>query len=342
MFNPLRGLPPHHHIDFGGSTALVTITMPRLSVFQRLSRASAALCLAAALAGSTGVTTAEARLGGGMSFGSRGARTFSMPPATATAPRPASPFGSTETPRYGTPGGSFGAPFGQPRRFGFGSGLAAGLLGAGVLGLLTGHGFFGGLGGVTSLFGLILQIGLIVLLVRFALGFFRNRGAAFAGPGPMGRSPLGGLGVGGGSPRGPAGTAIAITPADFTAFERALSDTQYAYSREDMNALSRLVTPEMLRNLGGELEATRRRNLRNDLADVRLLQGDLSEAWREGRTDYATVAMRFSARDTMVDRASGRVVEGDPSRPVEATELWTFRRDDGRTWVLSAVQQTGG
>ena len=73
---------------------------------------------------------------------------------------------------------------------------------------------------------------------------------------------------------------------------------------------------------------------------MRLLQGDLSEAWREGATDYATVAMRFSCRDTMVDRASGRVVEGDPNRSVEATELWTFRRDNGSPWRLSGVQQT--
>jgi predicted lipid-binding transport protein (Tim44 family) len=44
----------------------------------------------------------------------------------------------------------------------------------------------------------------------------------------------------------------------------------------------------------------------------------------------------------MVDRASGRVISGDPSRPTEATEFWTFRRDqrtanDG--WQLSAIQQ---
>ena len=260
------------------------------------------------------------------------------------------PFGATETPRYGQsiPGG-LGTGFGQPRRFGFGTGLAAGLLGAGVLGMLTGHGFFGGLGGITSLLGLLLQIGLIVLAIRFAMNFFRNRGTAFAGPAGgngMGRSPLGGLGGGSGAASGrrgagPQGTPLQLSPDDFTAFERQLSEIQYAYGREDMTALGRLVTPEMLRNLGSELEATRRRNLRNDLADVRLLQGDLSEAWREGSTDYATVAMRFSCRDTMVDRASGRVVEGDPSRSVEATELWTFQRDSGRPWRLAGVQQTG-
>jgi len=42
---------------------------------------------------------------------------------------------------------------------------------------------------------------------------------------------------------------------------------------------------------------------------VKLLQGDLAEAWREGSTDYATVAMKYALRDSMVERASGRPVE---------------------------------
>ena len=47
--------------------------------------------------------------------------------------------------------------------------------------------------------------------------------------------------------------------------------------------------------------------------------------------------MRYSLDDKMVDRASGRVVESQPS---EAREFWTFRRAPGGQWVLSAVQQT--
>jgi predicted lipid-binding transport protein (Tim44 family) len=47
--------------------------------------------------------------------------------------------------------------------------------------------------------------------------------------------------------------------------------------------------------------------------------------------------MRYSLNDKMVDRASGRVVEEEPS---EATEFWTFRRAPGGNWVLSAIQQT--
>jgi predicted lipid-binding transport protein (Tim44 family) len=78
------------------------------------------------------------------------------------------------------------------------------------------------------------------------------------------------------------------------------------------------------------------------VSDVTLLQGDVSEAWREPGSDYATVAMRYALRDTLIDRTSGRVVSGNPERDEEVTELWTFRRDDrdrATGWQLSAIQQ---
>ncbi|MDQ9781129.1 TIM44-like domain-containing protein, partial [Serratia marcescens] len=72
----------------------------------------------------------------------------------------------------------------------------------------------------------------------------------------------------------------------FDAFESALVDIQTAYGREDMNALGRLVTPEMLRNFDRDLGENRARGLHNDVSEPRLLQGDLAEAWREGTSDY--------------------------------------------------------
>ena len=67
-------------------------------------------------------------------------------------------------------------------------------------------------------------------------------------------------------------------------------------------------------------------------------QGDLAEAWREGAVEYATVGMRFALADRVIDRASGRTVEG--GEPGEVTELWTFMRARGGDWLLSAIQQT--
>jgi predicted lipid-binding transport protein (Tim44 family) len=77
----------------------------------------------------------------------------------------------------------------------------------------------------------------------------------------------------------------------------------------------------------------------NRVSDVKLLQGDLAEAWRDGDTDYATVAMRYSLVDRMLDRASGQPVAGG-ELPSEATEVWTFARPRGANWELSAIQQT--
>jgi predicted lipid-binding transport protein (Tim44 family) len=282
-----------------------------------------------------GTVSADARASGGFSFGSRGARTFSMPSATQTAPRPAQPFQRTETQNPGNFGMNAGA---QPRRFGgFGTGVAARLLGAGLFGLLTGNGFFGGLSGLSSLFGLLFQILLIVGLIALVMRFFRGRqgGPVFAG-GPilsprMAARPLGG-GTG-------AQGSVTIGPQDYAAFEQTLVAIQSAFSREDQGALARLTTPEVQRYFGADLAGNRNRGVRNDIQDVRLLQGDLAESWREGTTDYATVAMRFDARDVMVDRASGRIVAGNPNTRSEATELWTFRRDNGGPWILAGVQQ---
>lgn len=276
---------------------------------------------------------ADARAGGGFSFGSRGARTFSAPAVTPTAPRYAQPFQRTETPRVGQPAAS--------RSFGLGGGLLAGLLGAGLLGSMFGGGFFGG---IATLIGFMLKLALLGGVVIVVLRLIRGRAAGpvlaggatgYARTGPAG--PLPGAAI----PR-PQGPAPTIGPADYAAFEAALVAVQDAYSREDRSALARLATPEMVRHLAADLDANRNRSLRNDVSQPRLLQGDLSEAWSEGQASFATLAMRFAAIDVMVDRASGRIASGDPVRPVEATELWTFRRERGEAlWRLSAIQQAG-
>ena len=101
--------------------------------------------------------------------------------------------------------------------------------------------------------------------------------------------------------------------------------------------LSNLSTPEMVGYFDEELQGNASRGVVNRISDVKLLQGDLAEAWGEDRTDYATVAMRYALKDVTMERGSGRIVaNGDP----EATELWTFQRQPGRGWVLSAIQQT--
>ena len=94
----------------------------------------------------------------------------------------------------------------------------------------------------------------------------------------------------------------------------------------------------MLSYFSDELSANASRGIENQISNVKLEQGDLSEAWREGEMEYATVAMRYSLVDKTIDRNTGRVVEGG-DEPVEATEVWTFVRSRGGNWLLGAIQQ---
>jgi predicted lipid-binding transport protein (Tim44 family) len=302
---------------------------------------SIAVVLSLALPLLVAVSSADARIGGGASFGSRGMRTFSSPPSTSTAPTVA-PMQRSITqpggPGLGAPGGGF---FNRPGS-GLLGGFAAGFLGAGLLGMLFGGGMFGGLGGVSSIFGLILQIGLIVIVVRLAMSWWQRRNEAtpaYAGPIPGRgaqsgfRSGMSGMGFGLGSGSAP----LEIVPSDYEAFEQLLGKIQEAWSNEDVARLHTLATPEMVSYFTRDLAANQARNQVNKVSDVKLLQGDLAEAWREGDADYASVAMRYSLIDKTLDRATGRLVEnGDP----EATEVWTFTRPRGGSWELSGIQQT--
>ena len=308
----------------------------------RRAMQAVAVLLALAVPTLSVITPADARIGGGFSSGSRGSRSFSMPPSTSTAPGTASPFGRSFTqpssPSYGPSGGGF---FNRPGG-GMLRGLAAGFIGAGLFGLLFGGGLFSGLGGFSSILGLLLQIVLIVFLARWAMSWWQRRNMgqpAYAGAGPTSasnfRSGMGGFGFG----TGAASTPLQIQPADYEAFERLLTETQAAWSDEDMARLSRLATPEMVAFFERDMADNRSRNQINKVSGTKLLQGDLSEAWREGDTDYASVAMRFSMIDRMLDRASGRLVGGS-EQPQEAVEVWTFIRPRGGDWMLSAIQQT--
>ena len=95
----------------------------------------------------------------------------------------------------------------------------------------------------------------------------------------------------------------------------------------------------MLRYFGEQLAQQTSRGVRNSVTDVRLLQGDLSQAWAENGREYATVALRFQMIDATYDQAS-HVVDGSPTEHVTATEVWTFVRVPGGHWILSAIQQT--
>ncbi len=258
-----------------------------------------------------------------------------------------------------------GAAATQAAKPGLLGGMGKGLLMGGLMGLGL-AGLFGGFGAMGAMFGMILQILLVAGLAFLAYNFFRNRNrpAMAAAPassnmtGAHSNNPLNNnamsremqpqqanvSGFGGGSaPLAPAPQKLDISSDDFNAFEMMLTKAQLSYGRQDRAALPFLATPEMVSYFNDDLDADASQGVRNELSDVKLLQGDLSEAWVEKDGEFATVAMRYALRDAKVDIKSGRVISGSQTDLQEVTEIWTFRRPRGaptQAWRISAIQQT--
>jgi predicted lipid-binding transport protein (Tim44 family) len=197
--------------------------------------------------------------------------------------------------------------------------------------------------------GLMLQIGIVGIVGYLLWTWWQRRSQPALASGPALRDYASGasrpmMALGGGSGSASAQTArasgtdeVGLTPEDFNSFEKILGEVQSAYSAEDLARLRRYVTPEIVSYFSEDLAANASKGVVNRVSDVKLVQGDLAEAWREGDSDYATVAIRYSLMDEMVDRDSGRVLQGGPD---EATEIWTFMRVRGGHWLLSAIQQS--
>ena len=305
---------------------------------------------------------ADARAGasasaGGSSYssmGSRGSRTYSAVPGAQTVQRsltpaagpsgangPAAPMGP------GAAGGAYGYGYGQPsfaQRHPFVTGILGGIAGSWIGSMIfggSGVAYGGGMGHAGGAFG-----SFIMLFVLFGIGWvvfrairFGNRDFALMGhPGPTVMS-----GFAAAAGRAPQ-TGITLTDSDFNAFADALNQIQTAWGNGDLAHLQRFATPEMLSYFSEQLANNQSQALQNRVHHVVLLRGEPREAWAEGITEYATVALRWSAVDytVRVDRRptdADFVVEGDPQRPVEAEEVWSFRRSRGGRWLLSAIQQ---
>jgi len=318
---------------------------------------------------------AEARAGSNSSSGSRGSRTQQAVPSTPTAPQAKPMERSATAPaptqqRAATPAAAPQQQQGFLQRNPFMAGMLGGLIGVGLGGLLFGSGLFGeGLQGFAGFLGLLLQGALIAGLVYLAVAWFRRRQAgneaprpayAYAGATPN-EAPANTTGTGtlerraltdvqpldiatgraGAAPAGgPRRDEFGLGEKDYSAFEQLLIGVQAAWSEGDLAKLRTHLTPEMLSYFSEQLSANASAGIANRVEDVLFDNGDLAESWREGAMEYATVAMRWKARDYTTRLDTGAVVEGDPTRTVEQTEVWTFLRNgpEGR-WLLSAIQQ---
>jgi predicted lipid-binding transport protein (Tim44 family) len=298
----------------------------------------AALLLAGLLVLAPALAEARAggsyRLGGSSSFtsqGSLGSRTYNQPMQRSMTPqRP--------------PAGM--APYSYGNAHPFWTGLAGGLFGGWLGSMLFPHwgmgygsGFGGGIGAIFVW--LLLFWAMWRIFRMFAPGFHPLSGQT--GGGAMLYGSPGMLGAGYANPA-PQTAPLALAGADYQAFETILKHVQACWSKADITEMRHYATPEMLSYFAEQLSENESQGVRNIVDQVELVQGEPREAWDEGRLHYGTCYLRWRALDYTVraDRPAGAadaLVSGDPHRPTEAAELWTFVRSPGGLWLLSAIQQ---
>ncbi|HKC94032.1 MAG TPA: TIM44-like domain-containing protein [Nitrospira sp.] len=295
-------------------------------------------------------------------IGSRGLRTYdnngARPIQQSTTPNPSA------TPSQSGPGNPTPAvqpaPAQQPsflERHPILTGIGAGLAGSWI-----GHMLFGasesaarpgdttGTGQTDPEAGPSSTMGPVLLLMLLGAGVLyyvmrvrRTPGPDFSGltpnstAGPLLATPSTGMGL----------TTMldpAVSPADQAAFQQILLDVQTAWGKQDLAALRRLVTPEMLSYFSTALSENTSQEVENRVEDIRVVSAEVREAWTEDTTRYATALLRWQARDYTVSLTkypgeSGYLVEGSDERLTDCTEVWTFLKCQNGKWVLSAIQQ---
>lgn len=311
------------------------------------------------------VADAFAKAGKGSSLGSRGERThdrpiersYTPPPAAAPAPAPgvgAQPMYNPGAVKPQAQPGMAAAPMAQPmaqpgffQRNPFVTGMLGGLVGAGIGSMLFGHSpalaAASDAAPMASMLGTLLQLALIGGLVYLVVRLFRSRDAANAGA--VNQRGGGDYALPSSAPVSVPSSAARVekefepSEADKAAFATILAGVQKAWSDGNPHALRQYATPEVLGWMNDDLTKDQSQGLRNVVEDVVLLKGEVSESWSEGKTDYATAVMTFSAKDYTIRLQDGQVVEGNSSRAVEHTEAWTFVRVNGGQWLLTAIEQ---
>lgn len=292
---------------------------------------------------------AEARAGGGRSMGSRGSRTYQSMPHAAPIERSKTAPTAPSNPSRATNEAPSAAPTPPPANTRpFLTGLAGGLLGAGLGSMLfgsLGHAGMGGIGGAGSAFGGILQIALIVgggyLLYRF---FIRSRSQTSSTPTPF-PSPFA-FQAHDAAPNFSSDLreSLTLTDQDKQEFSDRLMHVQRAWSDGDMAELRLHTTPEMAQYFSQELSVNASKGLSNKVEHVTLLKAEILDSFREDTLEYASARLLWSACDYMVKLGrdpedDDYLVSGETAKPEHAEEIWTFVRASGGHWLLSAIQQ---
>jgi predicted lipid-binding transport protein (Tim44 family) len=113
-----------------------------------------------------------------------------------------------------------------------------------------------------------------------------------------------------------------------------------AFMRGDLSTLRPLLADDVYEKFAGAIRARQAagETLETTLSGIRII--DVVEARMDGRTALVTVKFVSDQINLLRDRA-GTVIDGDPAKPVEVVDLWTFSRDTKArdpNWTLIATR----
>ncbi len=292
--------------------------------------------------------SAEARIGGGRSMGSRGTRSYSR----QAAPSYGQPMGSTYRQQVPPTAGPMQQQGGSFLRS-MAGGIAGGLLGGMLFRGMAGAGGFGGMGGGIGIFDILLLAGIGYLIYRMVMKR-RSQQAAVQGAGSYS--------YGGYEPQGATISApYRVEPAqndvatglshlrqmdpgfDEGRFNDLVMDNffkiQSGWMNRDLAALSPLVTEEMKGTFRDDIDRLLRDRQINRLENIAVRKVEITEVWQEAGQDYVTALIYANLLDYTTDE-QGQLVAGSKTEPVKFEELWTFTRPVGNNpWRLSAINQ---
>jgi len=313
--------------------------------------------------------------GGGLSsssVGSRGSRTFEQngfKPIERSATAPASATAATNAPGHGAPATSAPSPAVQPsflQRNPVLSGLAAGLAGSWIGHMLfgattapaAGHEGRGDLsrqeepnapGSSGPSAGLVILLMAISAAAVYYLSKRRNgnlrpafTGFGSASPVPRSDPPAwipASVGL-----LHPSASEPNLTVTDEEEFRRRLVQIQTAWGRQDLQSLRLIATPEMVQYFSDKLTENISEGVENRIEDMVVMRAEIREAWGEDTRLYATVLLRWKARDYFQSLANpssdpGNERESEDRVSRDFVEAWTFVKHREGKWLLSAIQQ---
>ena len=308
-----------------------------------------AIAVVSAISLATLVVDAEARIGGGRSFGSRGSRSFSRPASPNYQQRPSQmqqqrPAAAPYQAASQQSGGFMRSMMG---------GIAGGLLG-GMLFRSLGMAGNGGMGGGGfGLFEFVLLAGIAYMIYRFVQK--RRAEAAYAGNSLPGSEPAR---FEASQPEAAAATAPGcnetdagishIRQMDVTFDEQQFCDAamdmffrvQGAWMNRDLAPVAVMLAPQIRQALQSDLDALLREKRTNRLENIAVRTVEIAEVWQERGEDFITVKIYANLLDYTVDERTGDVLSGSRTEPVKFNEYWTFTRPVGNNpWRLSAIHQ---